>query len=266
MTGFSVDWLTLRAPADARARSAELIALAAEAVQDAGEIHVFDLGAGTGATMRAVSPHLPLPQRWTFVDADAGLLEAARTWFTAADFPGVSLECRVTDLVANPAPWDEPPSLVTASALFDLASREFIRDLARRLTRGRVPLLAMLTYDGRLVADPPIPDDDPMREAFNAHQRGIKTFGIACGPDGTSVLARQLEKRGFGVLRRDTPWVLEAGRDDALIAAMLQGWAAAIGDLHPDSTVPQRWLEARLARTDRLVVGHEDLLALPPPA
>jgi hypothetical protein len=263
VTSFSVDWLTLRAPADARARSAELIALAAEALAGVPEVHVYDLGAGTGATMRAVSPHLPLPQRWTFVDADAGLLEAARTWFTAADMPGVMLDCVVADLVVDPAPWEEPPSLVTASALFDLTSREVIRDLARRLSRGRVPLLAMLTYDGELAAEPAHPDDDTMRAAFNSHQRGIKTFGLACGPDGTKVVARQLEKRGYGVFRRPSPWVLEAGRDDALIAAMLDGWAAAAAELHPESAVPKRWLDARLARTDRLVVGHEDLLALP---
>lgn len=263
MTGFSVDWLTLRAPADARARSAELIAMAADHLRAAGEVRIVDLGAGTGATMRALAPQLPTPQHWTLIDADPALLDAARTWFTAADLPDVTLECHLADLARDPAPWTTPPALVTASALFDLASRRFIGALADRLAADRVPLLAMLTYDGRLATEPEHPDDDAMREAFNRHQHGEKSFGLAAGPDGALILASALTNRGYTVERRDSAWRLEAGRDDALIAATLDGWAAAAAELYPDSVVPARWLEGRRARTDHLLVGHTDVLALP---
>jgi hypothetical protein len=138
-----------------------------------------------------------------------------------------------------------------------------VEALANRLAADRVPLLAFLTYDGRLEVEPPHPHDRAMANAFNAHQRGSKSFGPALGPDGAVFLADALATRGFSVETRETPWVLERPRDEALIAAKLEGWAAAARELSPEDARIAAWLADRMERAERIVVGHRDVLALP---
>ncbi|XWN32069.1 MAG: methyltransferase type 12 [Devosia sp.] len=262
---FSVGWLALRTPADDRARSTRLIATCAACLASCasdGPIKIVDLGAGTGATWRALSPHLPRPQAWTLIDADSTLLREAERRARAAADPHITVSTMTADLMADPAPWHEVPHLVTASALFDLTSRDFIEGFAARLGAARIPLLAMLTYDGRLELSPDHPDDTMMVDAFNAHQRSEKTFGRAAGPDGADILAEALEANGARVEVDDTPWRLDAGRGDGLIAATLEGWADAARAILPDErTRVDRWLAARLGDTQTLLVGHRDIFA-----
>ena len=73
--GFAADWLALREPADRAARDE---ALARRAAAAAGpDPLIVDLGCGTGATWRALSPYLPKGARWRFVDKDPELLAKA---------------------------------------------------------------------------------------------------------------------------------------------------------------------------------------------
>ncbi|WMS44107.1 class I SAM-dependent methyltransferase [Acuticoccus sp. MNP-M23] len=256
MSGFSADWLSLRAAADDRARSAELIAAAARHVGAGATI--VDLGAGSGATLFALAPLLPKPLHFVLVDADPALLAEAERRFATRPVEGVSIETRAHDLVADPAPWDTPPALLTASALFDLASAPWIARLAAACGATGVPLLAMLTFDGVLEAGPAHPFDGPMRGAFIAHQQGEKTFGRAEGPDAPATLAAAFRAHGFAADEASTPWQLEAGRDDALMAATLDGWTEAASEILPaQPDAISAWRRARQdART--LTVGHRD--------
>ncbi|MGD8498218.1 MAG: class I SAM-dependent methyltransferase, partial [Chromatiales bacterium] len=57
MSGFSPDWLALREPLDARARSAALVdRLRAQAPR--GPRRILDLGSGTGSNLRYLAPRL----------------------------------------------------------------------------------------------------------------------------------------------------------------------------------------------------------------
>ncbi|MGS4944085.1 class I SAM-dependent methyltransferase [Meridianimarinicoccus sp. RP-17] len=258
MSGFSADWLALREPADARARSSALIAQAAARLAAQAAPLVCDLGSGTGAGMRAFAPAFPADTRWCLTDNDPDTLAIA----ARAD---ARVETRLTDLAADPAPWPEDCVLVTATALFDLASPAWIDRLADRLAADRLPLLACLTYDGRLGLSPAHPGDAALCAAFNRHQRHDKGLGgDAAGPGAVDALCAALADRGYTVARADSPWRLAAGRDDALIAELLRGWAGAMAnaDLVPSATA-RDWLASRLARTDRLTVGHADIYAAP---
>ena len=77
MSGFSADWLTLREPYDLRARSGEVIAAVAASVAALPSVHIVDLACGTGATVRALTGHLPSRQTWRLADNDLGLLGRA---------------------------------------------------------------------------------------------------------------------------------------------------------------------------------------------
>lgn len=258
MSGFSADWLALREAADARARAGDLIARAGAALARTAAPLVCDLGSGTGAGMRAFAPSFPADARWLLTDNDP------ETLAIAGAAPGVRT-ARV-DLAADPAPWPEGCALVTATALFDLAAPAWIDRLAARLAADRLPLLACLTYDGRLGLAPAHPGDAALAAAFNRHQRGDKGLGgAAAGPGAADALTRALTAHGYRVQRADSAWRLTQARDGALIAELLRGWAEAMaqaGLVARDAA--EAWRDARLARTDRLCVGHADIYAVPP--
>ena len=79
MSGFSIEWLSLREPYDRVARNATVLDAVASAFLDQTAISVVDLACGTGSTLRAAGPHLPPRQSWRLIDNDLGLLARAST-------------------------------------------------------------------------------------------------------------------------------------------------------------------------------------------
>lgn len=256
MTGFAADWLALREAADARSRSDRLIRAAAWDLEARISPVVCDLGAGTGAARRALAPVFPPATGWVLVDDDPALLARAAA-------PGtVTLRA---DLAADPARWPAGCALVTATALFDLAGAGWLDTLAAALAADRLPLLSCLSYDGRIALSPAHPLDGAMFRAFNAHQLTDKGLGgPAAGPGAHGHLVRALAARGYRVDQDDTPWRLVAGRDGALIDAVLKGWAdAAAGSAGVTPAMAADWLGARQAATAALAIGHRDIYARP---
>ena len=74
MSGFSADWLALREPHDLRARSPAVVDAVAASLEPLSSVRIVDLACGTGATLRALSPHLPARQNWKLIDNDLSLL------------------------------------------------------------------------------------------------------------------------------------------------------------------------------------------------
>src|SRR5690606_32828246 len=72
--------------------------------------------------------------------------------------------------------------LVTASALLDLVSAEWLGGLAVRCAQADASVLFALTYDGRMRFSPVERGDDRVRTLVNRHQRKDKGFGPALGP------------------------------------------------------------------------------------
>ncbi len=252
--GFAADWLSLREPADHAARDGTLLRLAAErAAMAGGESPVIvDLGCGTGSTVRALAPLLP-DARWRLVDNDAALLERARASTAGAELHQLD----IAHLDALPL---EGAHLVTASALLDLVTDAWLRDLAARLAVRGIGFYAALTYDGAMSWTPPLPEDAAITQGFNRHQRGVKSLGTALGPDGGAAARDRFEAEGFIMRSADSPWQL--GPDDAdLQGALFTGIADAAGAADAEA-----WLDRRLAARDAggCRIGHRDVLAIPP--
>lgn len=256
MTGFSADWLALRAKADLRARDAKLAAeLSAHFAGRAG-LTVLDLGAGTGNNMRATAPLLPMPQHWRLADSDAGLLAEA------AAPEGVTCAAVQCDLADGIAPLLDPlPDLVTASALFDLAGEEWIETQVAEIARHRLPVYAVLSCTGVECWKPPYPDDDLAFACFHADQLRDKGLGRALGPSGGLSLAHHLSLADYRVELGESDWVLKGHRDRDMIAALAESTAAAIRPAM--GAKADAWLAARRGAS-RVRVGHIDILALPP--
>lgn len=250
--GFSSDWLALREPSDRAARDSALMHAAVAAAGP--KPIVLDLGCGTGSTVRTLAPQLPEGTQWRLVDNDPELLQRASFGLGASS----STHCvDIRELEALPL---EGVTLVTASALLDLVSREWLLEVASRI---RVPLYLALTYDGSMQWTPVEPHDDVVTEAFNRHQRGDKGIGTALGPDAANVAKTILEGAGFDVAVAPSPWQL--GPEDAeLQQALVEGIAEAAAEAGEVSA--PSWRATRIARASNssCTIGHRDILAIPP--
>jgi hypothetical protein len=257
VSGFSADWLALRAGADGRARDQGLGARLAAWFAGGSQLQVLDLGAGAGANLRATAPLIAAPQNWVLADSDAVLLARAEPVAnTAIKRCAVDLAGDLSGL------FDPAPDLATASAFFDLCSAEWIDRLVALATGSGAALYSVLTYDGREEWSPPHPLDAEVLRAFHADQRRDKGLGPALGPDAHATLAACLRGHGYEVFEARSDWDLVQPGDAALIAALADGSAAAVaGAIGAEPA--EIWRTARIG-ADAVSVGHRDLLALPP--
>ena len=155
---------------------------------------------------------------------------------------------------------------MTASALLDLVSDRWLRELAARCRAAGAIALLSLTYNGQSRCDPAEPEDDAIRLLMNRHQkRSDKGFGPAAGPDAAGAAARAFADAGYDVARVASDWLLSPDARD-LQRELILGWADAAREIAPEqSSTIDDWLGRRLAHVEagrsRIVVGHEDLAA-----
>jgi hypothetical protein len=258
------EWLELREPADAEARSADLLVpLRAYLPAVAGPLVIRDLGCGTGSMGRWLAGRLPGPQHWILHDRDPVLLDlaASSAFGPVAGGGPVTVAAEYGD-VTRPADFTGT-SLVTASALLDLLTAEEVEALAAACAAARCAALLALSVTGTVELTPADPLDAEVEAAFNAHQRRVAGGRRLLGPDAPGVAAEAFERHGLTVRRAASPWRLGRGM---LTAEWLTGRAEAVAIQRPDLPVRpylRRRLEACAAGELSVVVGHTDLLALP---
>jgi hypothetical protein len=258
VSGFSAEWLALREPADAAARSNELVSFV---IRDLDHVvaraRCLDLGGGTGANIRYLSTRLPAPQQWTIVDDDAGLLARAPAGVATrhADLSQIVDD----DLLRDCA-------LVTASALLDLVSEAWLTRVIDGCRRSGAAVLFALTYDGRTVCGPDEPEDEDITRLVNDHQRRDKGFGAALGPVAAARAAELLSAAGYEVRHEPSDWRL--GQADAeLQRQLVEGWTKAAVEMKPERAAAfADWRNRRLAHIEagrsRIVVGHLDVAGI----
>jgi len=286
VSGFSAEWLGLREPFDAAARSASLVTelrgRLARGTQTA-PLEVVDLGAGAGSNVRYLAPLLGGAQRWRLADNDRALLEAAlaatAAWATrrgsaaartqrgldvrGADF-SCELDCESVDLSDLTALELPAGGLVTAAALLDLVSHAWLDQLAQRCREARAAVAFALTYDGRTQAKPAEPEDVTVLAMFNRHQLYDKGFGPALGMRAAAAAEAAFEAHGYELSVATSDWVI-GKKDHAMQLALLDGWLGAALEIAPESRAAlTSWHERRSAHVhaDRseLRVGHVDLV------
>ena len=199
---FSADWLTLREPHDLAARNRDVLEAVAAAFAEDSAVTIVDLACGTGSTLRAPGPHLPPRQVWRLVDNDLGLLARAAQSQHAG---GASITTTPVDLARDlEAALDGAVDLVTASALLDLVSAEWLERFVVEAAARQLPVYAALSYDGRATLEPADRFDGRIVDAVNRHQHRDKGFGPALGPDAVAAATAQFTKvqyAGAGHLR-----------------------------------------------------------------
>lgn len=260
MSGFEARWLELREGADHAARDPGLRQRVIDHINGSNDdAPIVDLGCGTGSTFRALLPQAAR-WRWRLVDNDPALLAEADARHGAEagiEFVAADLSSLSPDMLAD-------ARLVTASALFDLCSEDFVRNLAKSVGRENAGLYAALNYDGYCVWDTPHPADAEVVAAFNMHQRTDKGFGRALGPDSGPCLKAVLQAAGFRVLMEKSPWRLDQARSE-LQRRFVDGMAdaaAETGSVQPSTLGDWRRIRLERTETSACTVGHWDVLAL----
>jgi SAM-dependent methyltransferase len=272
---YTPEWLELREGADAAARAPELADLLrrrlAELPPRAEGLTIRDLGCGTGSMGRWLAPRLNGPQHWILHDRDPDLLDraAAQMPRTAADGSRITVATEQGDIAKLTSDDLAGTSLVTASALLDLLTRDEVDGLAAACAGVGCPALLALSVVGLVELTPADPLDAEIGAAFNAHQQRSDHGRLLLGPDAINAACEAFAQRDATVRVHASPWRLGAGQS-ALTSEWLRGWVGAARDQRPDLAPPaDAYLRRRLAACEagelRAVVHHSDLLALPRP-
>jgi hypothetical protein len=257
----SSDWLDLREPADAAARSRELVRLLRGRVPDGGQLVVHDLACGSGSMGRWLAPLLAGPQRWVLHDRDPDLLALAK-----AGVPGPAEE-RLGD-VTKLHPEDlAGAGLITASALLDLLTQDELVALATSCAGPGCPVLFTLSVTGRVQLLPADRLDQRVAASFDEHQRRVTSRGRLLGPDAVEAAVEAFRAIGAEVFVKPSPWRLGAD-ESSLAAEWFAGWIGAACEQDPDlqadaSLYARRRLREAEAGCLAVTVGHADLLVLP---
>ena len=269
MSGFSIEWLNLREASDHKARDRHLLKTAANWLNDlkSKDKVIVDLGTGTGSTIRGLQRYTTLAPsiQWRLVDNDPELLAEA----VHRHSEEYSIESFLVDLSATQKLPLESVSLITASALLDLVSSNFIRDLCQLIkekNEGRpLGFYSALNYDGCIKWTPFHPLDAAILMNFNTDQRRDKGFGPALGPDATDFLKTQFHSTKFQCLSAKSPWLL--GSADYLLTESLINGISGVAiqtDGLKNSDI-QDWKTFRIenVRTGTCYLGHTDIVVLP---
>jgi hypothetical protein len=269
MSGFSVDWLTMREPYDHAARSVGLVAALAGALPKNRPVELLELAVGCGSGPRFVAPRLGGRQHWTVVDHDQKLLDALIASKGHGPLADHSVQTQQRDL-RDLGALDVPTDAVFTQALLDLVSQEWLEGLADWLADRRVPFLAALTVDGRVKWHPTDDRDAEVQTAFRAHQLGDRGFGASPGYRAGPAMAALLSRRGFKVSMERADWQILPDATE-MLGEMARGMAHAASEAaEAGGTTADRveaWRSDRLSEiadgSVSLEIGHLDLLALP---
>ena len=218
---------------------------------------------------RWLAPLLSGPQHWVVHDRDADLLDVA-----AADLPGpaadgaaVTVEARQSDITRLQAGELDGATLITASALLDMLTRDELAGLVGVCTAAECPVLLTLSVVGRVDLTPADPLDARVAAAFDAHQRREVDGRRLLGPDAVAAAVEQFGRLGADVLVRPSPWRLGALEAD-LAAEWFTGWVGAACEQQIElAAESEAYTRRRLAEAAAgqlaVTVDHADLLVLP---
>ena len=264
----SRDWLALREPEDARARSGRL-ARAVGRRLGPGRITIHDLGSGTGSMMRWLAPQLPGPQTWVLHDWNSDLVDRAANGSAPLDRDGrpVAILTRTGELSELDAGHLDGASLVTASALLDVLTSDEIRAVVRACVAVACPVLLSLSVTGEVRLEPWNPRDDAVAAAFDAHQERDAGGRRLMGPAGAACAERLFLEAGWSVRTARSPWQL-GDHEPRLLEQWFEGWLDAALEQRPDlrdGGTAYRALRSVEMRRGALsaVVQHTDLMAWP---
>ena len=213
MSGFSAEWLALREPYDLAARNATVLDAVAAAFHRAAHRSRSSISPAAPARRCARSGRIcrrSRPGGWSTTISACWRVPQA-----LGKPPHLTVVTKPVDLVRDlELALTGPLDLITASALLDLVSAEWLDRLIIEAAARRLPVYAALTYDGRVIsrAGSPSRRRAPRRlQPASTHRQGLRP-GARSDRGGT----RDRAFRAFRLRGRARPLRLgvRAGRSD----------------------------------------------------
>lgn len=283
-----LEWLQVRYPYDAKARSKEVEQKTIDYFSGRTHLRILDLGSGTGANTRYYAPRFPSSQEWILLENERRLTEATsrelmswafrqkRKFRLTPDRLNIENGKGEISIQIKNASFFELESeedicgydLVTSNAFFDLISRERFLRFASLLASAAKPLLATLNYTS-MRFDPAQRSDETYIPLYESHMRKPKGFGPPMGPLCGDRMVETLGSFGFTVNSGESLWNI-LSEDKTMMKYMLGFMDEALCGMLKDSRKLRRfdgWKKDkwRLIETGRLklIVGHLDCFARP---
>lgn len=277
---FDAAWLEARKGADELSRNLAIAASMRAHFAIRADMAILDLGCGIGNNLRGIYSYLPNYQRWTLVEFDRDLLDAARQSLTSwadrakqksrrddvlvlekADYR-IEVTFRAADLSKHlDQLLDGWPDLVVAASLLDLLSKPLIDNLTDKLAARRIPLYASHTADGDHEWYPANRTDPLIFQAIGRNPARDRGYGPSVGPRAATLVTEILRARGAIVELGSSRWQLNGNEDRELLIWLADTIASIAADtrLVPE-TVAATWAQSR-AMADTAMIGHQDLFA-----
>ncbi|MGE3840321.1 MAG: glycosyltransferase family 4 protein [Vicinamibacterales bacterium] len=264
---FDATWLLERERYDHRARARGLSMRVVAAAARDGSLRAVDLGAGTGSNLRYLSSMCAVEQDWLLVDHDDRLLAELEHRMTGMATKPHSVALRwhtlCQDLSQLESRMFAGRTLVTSSALLDLVSEAWLREVVLHCARAGAAVLFALNYTGRWTCQPEDDFDCVVRDLVNRHQRRDKGLGPALGPRAADRAATLLSAHGYQVEREASDWRIPA-EAVSVQRMLIEGWARAACDVEGRrsedvSAWQTRRLNALAAGRSLMAVSHEDV-------
>ncbi len=262
ITPFPTDWLDTRFPFDAEARNAAIERQVLHYLETVSTPHLVDLGAGNGANYHYFHSRLRPEPRWTLVEQDPYLVQAAR-----ARIPAESVVISPTSILELAQTVDlNAIHLVLANAVFDLFSVDQFRQFVQSLQPVLPPLYFTLNYT-HMAFSPEMEGDETFVALYDAHMERAQPFGRSMGAKGPDQIVRILEKAGYGVERGPSYWTI-GGEEDTMLLYLLGFMEEAVGEMIGWNGLDlplQEWIDEKRKLVSlgavSLTVAHEDIWA-----
>ena len=209
-TNFTIQWLEERFTYDSQARNKAVEKMGLHYFQDKSNISILDIGSGTGASCIYFMEKIAANQIWTLVELNPDLAKASLqriAGFThkegyivqKSDYQIFLQKDRkfITVKVLQQSFLELEDYIdfggidwVTATAVFDLLTKEMFESFITPLIDRKIPLLATINYEGMSIL-PASPENQFYTDLYTAHMQRPQTFGTTMGGDTTKV-AQQL--------------------------------------------------------------------------
>ena len=283
---FNADWLNERYPYDSEARDKTIEDTALNYLKAKTNLHLVDVGAGTGSNALYLMDKLEQDQSWTFIETDTALnsilirrlkefaLYHKYGWEVQKGKYIISTPAKTLSFqILNNSLLDiaslvdlSSVDLVLANAVFDLLPATQIETFLQPILKEKGACLFTMNYQ-QMVFTPSDPFDDNYIALYNKHLERPQDFGQAMGKQAGNKLIQLFKEANWVTHQAESFWQLLAD-DIKMHYYLLNFMDKALQELDFEKPLKEqfpKWLQRKkeliITRRQQLTVGHLDIFA-----
>ncbi len=248
-TNFTIQWLKERFVFDSFARNKQVEKTCLDYFQDKNNMSILDIGSGTGASCIYFMEKISANQIWTMVelnqDLAAASLERIANFATQNAYIVQSTDRQIfmqkgrkfiTVKVLQESFLELEHFIdlggidwVTATAVFDLLTRDMFRKFIATLMGRKIPVLATINYEGMSIF-PASDQNKHYTDLYSKHMQRLQDFGRTMGGDVTQNAIQFFQEKNSIYTLGESNWKISS-KDTKMIQYLLNYMQAAISEL-----------------------------------